>query len=1310
MDSDGSSDYGDSDSLWDSLPPELLSQLDSAPATQHHARAAQGEQQQQQQQYSALPRASQILPKRVGAPQPSRPQPPPPRFPAAPPTQITSTALPPPPPHPLLGTARPSGILRPAQPPPRKKPRLAVPPVQHASPALTPAPTVPGGVQGAGGGKGAEEKRRNPRASLNEKGEVGFVDPNPWAGKVLPPPPLAPLSPGAPQAGRAQARAGGGRRREVEEEEEEDLPAIEIDEQAGGYRAEPQRGTTVVRREPVPPAGLGEAVGGRVRGGMRAGSVVPPPPVLTAGAAEGGSGLSEEEKRELRELRAEKAKLQAALLASQMTQEQLQRDVATKMGENKIVRGKLSKAEAAHAAALKQEKRDKQQLQDQLEQKEKDYKAAVERMKIKEAFRRQELSTSSAHRPRPSSSQRPTQGIGAPGFSSSTSQRFYARTASAAPVSPLSVSRTGNGRAASARLSPGKPPAQPNFGAGGSGFNASSAAPPGGAREKDKFEGRDGAAGFTASQKRPLQQQQQKQLEREGSMGPPKQKRVAVGGKDPGGKGKLKAAAREEDEAFFGPAGAGGEEEYGGGEDAPLFDVGGADEMLQGIEQEKEDEDDPFPWEWIPDQRDEHAELLAAVFAHTTLAPFDVEVAPLLNPPPSAHPHQRGASARLSFGVVVSSARQHHLASTAAGGTGMSRSFSTSSHHLPPPAPPPQPSGPFPTLHALFNLRFPSTVDPTLVQQYELTSRSLFTLLGRPHCSSSSSSSSPHHLPFPPPPSEDPLPRALAAHGATLLLLLDSARLASPMTALLRLFGTLVFLFPEFAEACATACGEVAIPSPAGKDDGKGKGREGGAKDKKEKKPQQKVERTSLLPLLARIIARYGRPEPPSSSSGANGKLGTSLSTARPSALVPRSRKARLVRPNQNNSSSSSLRGAAAKPAQTDGVERVVLEQKKREKLVEACLGVVEGMAWRVAAWGEEHKGGLRGEGEGGRKEREREEGMRFAEEGFIAFVQAPCTVATMLDPNQPVGLLLSALRVLTLFACRPTLFRPLLGTKFYDAPDTRTSKLPLVDRVASLLAVPRSESLSSHHLTLSLLSLSLRLLIKHEDALMLVTQSATFVPEVVGKMWREVREVWEWDGRELGGVAGEGLRRTTIRLSSLVHLLYYLAYAPHSSLTIRDLLHGPSDEHQANAFHTQSVADVFMAALGTLAFATLGGGERGQQEKEEDEEDGAMPSWCMAEGWEAERRRLVELGYLAQELLEDVSPDELEEIEVCFGPPDAYESDDEGEEAQVEGEEGGEGVRDGGHGDVGDETRTDEEGMMLDVEEVLEVREEKRV
>jgi len=47
----------------------------------------------------------------------------------------------------------------------------------------------------------------------------------------------------------------------------------------------------------------------------------------------------------------------------------------------------------------------------------------------------------------------------------------------------------------------------------------------------------------------------------------------------------------------------------------------------------------------------------------------------------------------------------------------------------------------------------------------------------------------------------------------------------------------------------------------------------------------------------------------------------------------------------------------------------------------------------------------------------------------------------------------------------------------------------------------------------------------------MLVAQAASFVPELLAKMWRDVRTLWEWDGREAtaGSAARDMLNRCVV-------------------------------------------------------------------------------------------------------------------------------------------------------------------------------------
>ncbi|GAA5843259.1 hypothetical protein JCM9279_002040 [Rhodotorula babjevae] len=1302
-------EFGD-DLAWDDATLEALASFDASTPAQQRAKPAPA---------PPPPRASQVPPQRRAQPPPN----PPPQHRRAP-------LLPPHPPPPgpsqlapggtqggagfpgstqqqqYLGPAPKTGILRPPKPPQRSTQSAAPapPPPQPraAAPALAAAPAP------------APAPKRHPRQSLNAAGEPGFVDPNPFAGRpaAAPPAPLAP--PAAPRArsrtpavvkaepdaahGLEQGHSGGGRGAVRHDDRDEDLPAIAFDEHGGGgYKAEPQRGTTVVA--PGARGGARAAPPAHVQAQAQAHAAVIAhqggAPVTLAPAA----AVEDAERRELERLRAEKDQLAQQLALAKKTQQDLERQVMTKTGENSVVRQRLTKMETAHQVALKAEQRDKALLQEQLEQREREYRTQLERFKMEDAFRRQELATAGISGLGSASSQR-TYGASSahpnhPGLSSARSARFYGRAGSAAPSpgpaagpapSP-SVDRAGGSSAArrrsarTASAAPAPAPAPvPSFAGFQSAFGPSTTkGAAGGGRQKDK----EGAA----------DQQEGDKEEREGSMGPPRKRapRTPGGpleskrrkGEGATGKGKGRLMLVEED-AFGG--GAADETDLGGYEHAEA--------LMPDGEADMGDEEDGEAWVWVPEDRDARSELLAAVFSHTTLAPLDVE--PAVVPPsahPPSHPHsmrRATATGTTATATATSSSRfgtsTRSTASTYAGrfpsihSALYAHSSSTS----------PTPSGPVPTFHALMNLRFPSTTPAPLVAEYEVLTRELFTLLGRrldPHGHPSSSYAHPSastsaaqfallppHLALSTRPED--LETALLASDLTraltrLLGVLERATLVGPMTALLRLLSHLVFLFPHVAHSCCAAATATAAP---------------GASATAAAAMGSDVKGEPLTQLLARIVARYARPETPTKehAGGSAAAAAALLARGAGGGVMLRSRKARIARPSTVGSGAGKRRGGrdGADPDK-EGEERVPLEAGKRARLFEGVLGVLEGVAWRCLAVRKADEAS--GEGDGG----------RAAEEAFIAFLKAANAVATLLDPNQSIGVLLGGTRLLALLACRPALFRTLLAVKFYELPDIRASKLPLVDRLATLLVLPRAESLAAHTLDRTILSLASLLLTAHEDAVMLVAQAASFVPELLAKMWRDVRTLWEWDGREAtkGSAARDMLNRTTTRLSATMHLLYYLSLVPHSSLSSSDLLAGPtsatataagagaagsSKDHLAGgpapAYARQAVNDLFMVALGTVGFATFGAEEgSGQGNDKEDEGEGGMPSW--AEEGSKQRRVLCELGYLAQEILEDVSPLELEEIEVCFAPPGDSDGED-GDERMADGEDDGEDER----------------------------------
>lgn len=216
----------------------------------------------------------------------------------------------------------------------------------------------------------------------------------------------------------------------------------------------------------------------------------------------------------------------------------------------------------------------------------------------------------------------------------------------------------------------------------------------------------------------------------------------------------------------------------------------------------------------------------------------------------------------------------------------------------------------------------------------------------------------------------------------------------------------------------------------------------------------------------------------------------------------------------------------------------------------------------------------------------------------------------------------------------------------------------------------------------MSLISLATIFVGSHDDAIRFIAHSNTFVSELLSKTWRDVRFLWDWDGRvvPVNGKERDLLNRcvhlldqmpsmaltppapslssATYRLSRLVRLFYYLALAPHAPYRIQDLVTGPPDPppelalavgdalgsasgaaraavlpQRRSAHARQAAHDLFMSAFGMLAFATMGASEgnpktlpNGRTKVIADPSDeSAMPSW--AEPGSEERRTLIELG-----------------------------------------------------------------------------------
>ncbi|BGP26956.1 proteophosphoglycan ppg4 [Rhodotorula toruloides] len=1174
--------------------PSLLAQLDGA--TQAGSAQGQGLQAPRASQVPSKPTSLPVQQQRVPQRQQRRPLAPPPPGPSQFPQ---STQFP-------LGTARPGGVLRPPQPPPRKRARVSGPPAVPATPALQ-AKAVQDVDEDLPEIKVVDGGQVKGNAAATA-GMIYRTEPERGTTIAFPPPSIprsaAPAQPSVQQPATTSTRQ----------------PTIEhVARQPSVPPPVPQPRPQVALNQPQSLARAASESAAAVRSRS-----------LGLGDPMGGNGMSEAEERELEALRREKAKLQDALDTAKKTEEELKKQVMTKSGENSIIRNRLSKAESAHALALKNEQRDKAQLAEQLEAKEREHKQALERFKIEEVFRRQELATAG---PSSAQSQRHYHHPNHPNLGSAQAARFYSRGASAAPGAsrdaPGSPSLRRSNRAASERPNETVQPKSP----------ASAVGPP--QPSFSNFQNSFAAGSTAAACKKGKAREG---VEREGSMGPPKRDVGAAGRREggrPSGAVKTPTKRRRLDDGVT--------------DDRMLVeedgqDLGGFDHGDLSMVQEEEPAIRELQWEWLAEQRDTKSELVAAVFTHTSLSPIDTEPAVVLAKPGTAAARP-ATYAAMHASTIRGTATARSAHSSALGGRASSSAVAAQQ------ASASQPAGSYPTFHALMNLRFPSSTPPALVAEYESVTRDLFTVLGRrldPHSSLYPSYFSSSMSPVLPPslspgraysldgshPSLEPLVLAygLASHFASLLQLLDAATLPSPMTALLKLMAHLAFLFPTFALACCA----VTTASPLSS-----------AGHAATQQQQPKPALVSLLVLLGRIIARYGRPELPSRDSlltRNSGPAGATLTT-RHAAL--RSRKARVAR--------TSSASAAAKTDE-NAQERVHLEKGKRGALLEALLGVLEGVAWSCLAM---------------RKSEEVEwdvsEETRLAEESFKLFLSTPNAVATLLDPNHPLPISFAGVRLLATLACRPPLFRSILGTKFYEMADVRSSRIPLVDRLATLLVMPRPDSIVASAFDSTILTLASILLSMHDDAIRLFAQSAAFVPELLAKMWRDVRGVWEHDGREVSqdGKQRTILNRTVARLSHLVHLFYYLSLASHS-VPIAELLAGPSTlasttsagvaQTPQQAYQRQAVNDLFMACFGTVAFATLGG-----EAEEEGSVEGAMPSW--AEQGSEQRRVLVELGYLAQEILEDVSPDELEEIEECFGLTDADKDreDEAGEEADAQ-------------------------------------------
>lgn len=293
--------------------------------------------------------------------------------------------------------------------------------------------------------------------------------------------------------------------------------------------------------------------------------------------------------------------------------------------------------------------------------------------------------------------------------------------------------------------------------------------------------------------------------------------------------------------------------------------------------------------------------MLSAVFNHTIFAPFDAESS--TTPVPPAGGTQR-------FSSTHSGTFNHSLSSSRLG-TSNSNPTASHTHHgrlNPSDAPPSSsstndPPTPVPTFHYLTNLRFPPGTPPNLVQDYEEACRDLFTTLGKR--AGGTRFHGPGHgqggggeSDFSDESSGATLAVGLGEGLAELARLLESAAIVGPLIAVLSLLSTLVFLFPVFALYFLNDAQMTRRRAPS-----------------------------KLLPLLAKIVKRFGRPSPAVRIAEKGSRLGKAKE---------RSRRVRGV-----------VLRTSVVPAK-DEDERVDLDPAKREGLLFVVVEVLEGLAWRM--------------------------------------------------------------------------------------------------------------------------------------------------------------------------------------------------------------------------------------------------------------------------------------------------------------------------------------------------------------------------
>lgn len=267
------------------------------------------------------------------------------------------------------------------------------------------------------------------------------------------------------------------------------------------------------------------------------------------------------------------------------------------------------------------------------------------------------------------------------------------------------------------------------------------------------------------------------------------------------------------------------------------------------------------------------------MFGHKTFVHFDTESVTL---PATASQRLPTFSLSMSMSRTASTARF--------GSTAQSTGRLDLSSSQPPP-----PTTPIPTFHFLTSLRLPPGTPIATIAGYDDICRDLSGALGQrpsPYLNPDDST----RLGVAGEGDVTKLARSVGTSLEALAQVLEAAGVVGPLVALFSLISSLVLLFPPFAFHFLNAT--------------------------------QGKQQSKLLPLLARVLKRFGRPAPVARVGEKNGGRG-----------------------GKQRERTRRVRGVASKPsgmvdkAVNDGVE---LEPAKRNALLVAVVEVLEGLAWRM--------------------------------------------------------------------------------------------------------------------------------------------------------------------------------------------------------------------------------------------------------------------------------------------------------------------------------------------------------------------------